>query len=377
MDVEILTYDADPNHGGFGGRVYALIRMFAEFAKVHVVLTDWFGGVRVPGVDYEELPLRDSALSRMLRLRTYYKTDFPVRKLAGRADLVIVESLDLWGLSEGRSGSPRILDEHNVYWELLDYDIENAPFFSTWLGRRKGVRGLLQPYLRRRAKAYEIGAIQRAEATFVTSDPDRARIVQASPGVAGRVHVLPNTVDINEFPDFSTRRTTDDVVFMGNYAYGPNRQAARFIADELAPAIGRARFLLVGASPPSLPHLPSNVLITGYVEDPKPILGKAAVCVAPLVQGSGTRLKILAYLAFGKAVVSTSKAAEGLEIQDGTHLLIRDDPASFRVAVQELLDDPEMRLKLGANGRRLVQEHYDWRTHVAWLRGLSRSLCGV
>lgn len=44
MEVEILTYDADPNHGGFGARVDALIRMFAAFARVHVTLTDWFGG---------------------------------------------------------------------------------------------------------------------------------------------------------------------------------------------------------------------------------------------------------------------------------------------------------------------------------------------
>lgn len=375
MDVEIISFDADPNRGGSPARVHSLIRMFAAFARVHVTLTDWFGGVRVPGVEYIEFPVRDTALTRLRRLRTFYKTDFPQRPSRDGPDLRVVEMLDLWGLSELDPGVPRILDEHNVYWEMLNYDLGNAPFFSTWLGRRQVVRKLLWPRLRQRAKAYEMNAIRNAEGTFVTSAVDRAQILKELPDSANRVHVLPNTVDLDRFPDFSSAEETGDAVFIGNYAYGPNQEAARFIMDRIAPGLPGMRFMLVGGNPSVLPPARGNVTTTGHVPDLSAILEHAAICLAPLAQGSGTRLKILTYLASGKGIVATSKAVEGLEVQDGVHLLIRDGEEAFRQGVNRLMADTDLRISLGRNGRRLVQERYDWRVYVEWLRRYSSTLC--
>lgn len=374
MDVEILTFDADPDRGGFGARVHSLVRMFAAFARVRVLLTDWFGGVRVPGVDYVRFPVRDTPLTRMRRLRTYYKTDFPPRPRADAADLSIVETLDLWALTDRSRGVPRVLDEHNVYWELLKYDLASTPFFSSRLGRNPLVRKALFMRVWRRAKDYEQRAIRRADGTFVTSEVDRALIVGELPDAAERVHVLPNTVDLDRFPDLSDTETRDEAVFVGNYTYGPNQDAARFILERLAPSLPQLRFVLVGGSPETLPPTGGNVTATGHAPDLNATLRNAAVCLAPLTQGSGTRLKILTYLASGKAVVATSKAVEGLDVEDGVHLLIRDDPEAFREALRTLLGDPDRRRELGRQGRRLVQERYDWRVHVGWLREFAARL---
>ena len=374
MEVEILTYDADADHGGFGARVDALVRMFAEFAHVHVTLTDWFEGERVRGVEYEEWPVRDTSLSRLRRLRTYYKTDFPKRPETAPPDLVLVEALDLWGLTRQFPETPHILDEHNVYWELLRYDMSRAPFFSTRLGRSRAIRRVLEPYLWRRAKAFEARAIRQSAGTFVTSAVDREHILRELPDCADWVHVLPNTVDVARFTDFSDSVQRGDVVFVGNFAYGPNQEAARFIRERLAPRLPHARFVLVGGSPPASHDAPPNVVATGFVRDLDAVLGPAAVCVAPLAQGSGTRLKILTYLGSGKAVVASPKAVEGLDVCDGVHLLIRDSEVGVVGAVQRLLDDPDLRRTLGRNGRRLVQERYDWRVHVDWLKRFSTAV---
>ncbi len=374
MDVEIVTSDADPDHGGFGARVDALVRMFAAFAHVHVTLTDWFQGDRVSGVEYEEWPVRDTAWSRLRRLRTYYKTDFPRQPHARRPDLVVVETLDLWGLTQESGAAPRILDEHNVYWDLLKYDMTSAPFFATRIGRNRTVRKVLAPYLWRRAREYERRAIRQAQGTFVTSAVDREALLRDLPDCADRVHVVPNTVDVERYPDFSYSEHTNDVVFVGNYAYGPNLEAARFIRERLAPGLPRARFLLVGGNAPALRDSPPNVVATGFVRNLRTVLEPSAVCLAPLTQGSGTRLKVLTYLASGKAVVASTKAVEGLEVRDGVHLLIRDDETGFQAAVRTLLDDPKLRRNLGRNGRRLVRERYDWRVYVDWLRRFSESL---
>lgn len=374
MRVTILTYDADPDHGGFGARVHALVQMFASFADVRVVVTDWFKGPRVPGVEYVPLPVSDTPWTRLRRLRTFYKTDFAHAPPVDGADLVVVESLDRWALADGWTRGARVLDEHNVYWDLWRYDMGNVPFFSTRLGRRRFVRRVLEPHLWRRAKAFEVRALREADGTLVTSEVDRTTIAGECPDLADRIRVLPNTVDVERFPDLSDSAGAGDVLFVGNFAYRPNQEAARDIAEAIAPRLPAVRFVLAGGNPPPLEGKPSNVLVTGYVPDLDPLLEAASVCIAPLRDGSGTRLKILTYLASGKAVVATSKAVEGLDVTDGTHLIIRDDMDGFAAAVASLLRDPAKRRELGTNGRRLVRDRYDWRVQVRGLEAWSRAL---
>jgi len=375
MRVEVITPDADPDHGGFGGRVHGLISMFSRFADVRVVLTSWFAGPRIPGVDYREMPLHDNVLTRLGRLKTHYRTRFPRRETADRPDLVVVESLDLLGLHQYGRDVPMILDEHNVYWDLLGYDIVNAPFFRGWLGRRDAVRGWLIPRQLDRARRFEIQAIRDSSRTLVTSETDRATILAGAPESAPKVRVLPNTIDterIRALPDASESR---NVLFVGDFNYVPNQEAAEFVSLVLAPNLPSARFLLVGSNPPSGSVGAPNVVAPGRVPDLQETLRDAAVCIAPLRHGSGTRVKILTYLAAARPVVATTKAVEGLPVIDGVHLLVRDDPAEFREAVGRLLDDPKTRRALGVRGRDLVESKFDWRVHVPWLREFSAEVC--
>lgn len=374
MKVEIITYDADPDHGGFGARVYSLVSMFSQFAEVTVVLTDWFRGPEIANVDYVREPVRDSLLSKLRRLRTYYKTDFRKRIVRDPPDIAIVESLDLLGLHQYGRDVPLILDEHNVYWDLLQYEMINSPFFKTWLGRRATVRGWLVPRLMERAKSFEINAVKRATRTLVSSESDRSLLLAELPELKDGIRVLPNCIDLRQFSSQPNQVNTNIVIFVGNYNYLPNREAAFLIARRLAPALAEAKFLLIGSNPPIEAAGASNVRCTGYVKDLRSLLETAAVCIAPLAKGSGTRLKILTYLAAGRAVVATTKACEGLEVQDGVQLLIRDDEEGFLAAVRSLLHDAGLRSQLGANGRLLVERKYDWRLYVDWLRELGTEI---
>jgi len=80
----------------------------------------------------------------------------------------------------------------------------------------------------------------------------------------------------------------------------------------------------------------------------------------PLRVGGGTRLKILDAWAMGKAIVSTSVGCEGLAAEDGVNILIRDDPKDFAEAVVSVLKDKTLRERLGAAGRRTVEQKYSW-----------------
>ena len=62
----------------------------------------------------------------------------------------------------------------------------------------------------------------------------------------------------------------------------------------------------------------------------------------------------------GLPVISTTLGCEGLEVADGEHLLIQDDPAGFAGAMIELLQNESQWRRLRQNGIRLVRHRYTW-----------------
>jgi len=79
-------------------------------------------------------------------------------------------------------------------------------------------------------------------------------------------------------------------------------------------------------------------------------------------------------LAMGKAVVSTAVGCEGLAAEDGRNILIRDDPEAFAQAVRAVLQHGALRRRLGIEGRRTVERHYNWEGIGESMLPLYRSL---
>jgi glycosyltransferase involved in cell wall biosynthesis len=100
------------------------------------------------------------------------------------------------------------------------------------------------------------------------------------------------------------------------------------------------------------------------VDDAITELARGKVAVAPLLAGSGTRLKIMEAWAAARAVVSTSLGAEGLESRHGENILLADDPADFADAVSKLLESAELRTRIATAGRVLYEGNYTWES--AW-----------
>jgi glycosyltransferase involved in cell wall biosynthesis len=106
------------------------------------------------------------------------------------------------------------------------------------------------------------------------------------------------------------------------------------------------------------------VEVTGVVDDVRVWLDQADAVVVPLRIGGGTRLKILEAMAMGKAVVSTTLGAEGLDAVPGRDILLADDADAFVSQVGRLLDDRAMESSIGASARRFVSGRYSWKAAV-------------
>jgi glycosyltransferase involved in cell wall biosynthesis len=182
-----------------------------------------------------------------------------------------------------------------------------------------------------------------------------------------RVFVVPNGAELTPVTP-PERERPGTVLFVGQLGYRPNVDAVNFFRTAVLPVLERlcsdpVRFMVVGQrGDPAIPKLHDGhrILVATSVPDLTPYYAEAAVVVAPIRLGSGTRVKVLEALARGKAVVSTSIGAEGLDLRPGIDLEIADDPEQFARHCARLLSAPEERRRLGANGQERVAARYSW-----------------
>jgi len=159
------------------------------------------------------------------------------------------------------------------------------------------------------------------------------------------------------------------VVFTGQMDYRPNIEAVVWFARDILPGLRArypgVRFAIVGRAPtPAVEALASDaVIVTGAVEDVRPWLAAADVCVAPLRLARGIQNKVLEAMAMARPVVASVAAAEGID--HGGTLRVADDAAAHVAAIGALLDDPHAAAALGVAARARVIARYDWTARLA------------
>ncbi|MDP2997240.1 MAG: glycosyltransferase [Bryobacterales bacterium] len=208
--------------------------------------------------------------------------------------------------------------------------------------------------------------LPRFALTLATSEQDAARCRVLAP--TADVLVYPNAIPLRPLP---APQKEEAIVFSGNLEYHPNRAAVKFFARQVWPKLRarwpRLKWRLIGKNPQSVRGFlgeDPRIELTGPVEDAIEELARARVGVAPMLSGSGTRVKILEAWAAGLPVVSTAIGAEGLDARDGEHLMLAETADEIREAVSALLDSPGRREEMGGAARRLFESNYTW--EAAW-----------
>lgn len=220
---------------------------------------------------------------------------------------------------------------------------------------------------------FEKIAYKYSDLILAVSEKDKEFLIKQ--GVTqDKIVVIPNGVDIEAFePSLKAKKAPVvhdlkrpcQVVFVGNMEYLPNQEAAEIIISHIAPKvlsqIDNVEFLMIGRASLKRRVNSANIVFTGVVDDVAEFLSASDVAVAPLIQGSGTRLKILEYFSCGLPVVSTSVGAEGLDVKNNVNILIEDDMDKFAIRIIDLLRNKELRERIGKAARDLIVKRYDWR----------------
>jgi glycosyltransferase involved in cell wall biosynthesis len=218
--------------------------------------------------------------------------------------------------------------------------------------------------------AAERAAVRASCRSYVCSEPDAAYMRRICPGSS--IEVVPNSVLI---PPPSEPAEEKTLLYLGYHGYGPNAAAAEFLVREIWPRVLRrvpdARLVVAG---PGSERLPSRaepalgVCFEGFVEDLGSLYRRTRVVCCPVRSGGGTRIKIIEAAAHGRPVVSTRVGAEGLGLQDGSEILLRDVPDLFAEACAELLADRPLCRRIGVAAREAVAHRYERGTILMQLK---------
>jgi GT2 family glycosyltransferase len=249
--------------------------------------------------------------------------------------------------------------EHDIYFQSIARGSANA---------RGMIESAKAAYEYLRALRYELRVLPRFDRVQVCSPENGNYLLSFLPGLRGRIDDNRAGIATSRYEFQTTGREPETMLFLGSFRHPPNQEGLNWFARQVLPAVlehkPNARLVIVGSEPPpshSLPALPDNIELRGFVEDVREPLGRYAVFVCPILSGSGMRVKLLEAFAAGIPVVSTLLGAEGLAGKDGEICSLAEDPGQFARKIVELFDDPEKARKLACRAREQVVATRDMR----------------
>ena len=389
--LAVLPRPPHPTRDGLAIRNYHLLAALAQEFRVRAwTLRDpgrAYAGVAPDGVAVAEVrqvprPTRRAlaAAGSLLSTRAYSELLYHSRELERRLAAAVCAERPAWVFAHSyhvapaalSSGAPVWVDFHNLDSEIWRRTAEAAP--SPW------VRTFARSQARR-VEALERELLRRADGVSCVSRRDAAAL--RALGGSRDPLVVPNGVDLARYAFRPERAAGEVVFFVGDLTWPPNADGVRWLRERVWPLVRRARpearaeILGRGAPADLRSRAGPDFLLLGEGTDTRPHWARAAVAVAPVRAGGGTRLKILEAAACGVPVVATTVGAEGLELAAEREILIRDDPAAFAAAVAGLLAIPEAAILQAEAARARVEALYDWkRIGLELARELSRRAGG-
>ena len=259
------------------------------------------------------------------------------------------------------SKAKAVLRTHNIehlIWERIAENCANP------------LKRLYVRHLARTLKKYELGVLSRFDgiAAITGRDADffRERI-RAGTGERETPEIIsiPFGIDVSRLPEPSGDYEFPSLFSLGAMNWIPNEEGIRWFLERVWPEVHSRfpdlRYYIAGRYMPEwlIRGRYPNVTVVGEVGDAWEFMNSKAIMIVPLFSGSGIRIKIIEGMAAGKAILSTTIGAEGIQCADGKEILIADDPGGFVRGIAACVSSPELCRSIGQNARNRILETYD------------------
>lgn len=291
----------------------------------------------------------------------FFSTDFDIRlaKLLRKEDFDIIHLESLFmtpyvSTIRRLCTTPIVLRSHNieyVIWEKIA------------AGTKNPIRRFYLNYLTRKLKQYELSMLNGVSGIASISDEDRRRMLAL--GMKKPIRTIPFGINLADYPFESNAHSELALFHLGAMDWGPNLEGILWFLKSIWPRVHEKypdlKLYLAGRNMSDeikLLNFP-NVVVVGEVEHAIQFMQSKAIMVVPLLSAGGIRVKIIEGLALGRAVISTTLGAEGLDCEDRKNIMLADRPDEWLKAVDELMTNPALVESLGSQGRTHATAQFD------------------
>lgn len=285
-----------------------------------------------------------------------------------------------------------------------DYDLihshEEAGFFATYLAQKYNILHLYDMHsslpqqlsnfkftqsnsLIRWFERLEVYVIGNADAVITICPELYYYVARMFPGTYNGLieNVAENSIIFTERPeniDIKDKiKTNGELVVLYTGTFEPY-QGIDFLIDaclKVIQEINNVKFVLVGGKPEQVEtyknkvndlNLNNKFLFTGSVL-PQQVAHYIDICdvlVSPRIEGNNTPLKIYSYLRSGKPIVATKHITHTQVLNQNTAILTECNPEAFGSGMIILLQNSNLRRKVGYNAKKLAQEKYSYQSYL-------------
>lgn len=243
---------------------------------------------------------------------------------------------------------------HNVEHEIWERTAAVTP----------GIKRIYLKLLASRIKKFELNHLNSYDVLVPITDRDGEILDQL--GNNKPRHTTQTGIDLATLVPKAGQLEYPSVFHLGALDWAPNQEGLMWFLEncwlKLQPKYPELKFYVAGRNAPDWLQSKlqyKNVVFLGEIEDAYAFMNSKAIMVAPLLSGSGMRVKIIEGLALGKAIVSTSIGAEGIAVEKGKHILLADEPGEFMHGVSQLIEDRNLYDKLCKNAIDFIHEKFD------------------
>lgn len=307
----------------------------------------------------------DAAYNFLIR-KSYHVTRFHTKAFAQKLteilrndtfDIIQLETLYMatyLDIIRKYSKAAVVLRAHNIEHKIWERIADNST---------NPLRKFYLNHLYQTLKRFEIGILNKMDGIVAITPVDARNFDRLSHST--NIISIPFGINLQTLPENLNQPEEASLFHIGTMNWFPNEESIKWLISEVWPLVRKRlptiQLHLAGRYMPDwlLKLKEPNITVDGEVPDVWEYMNRFSIMVVPLFSGSGIRIKIVEAMAAGKAIITTAIGAEGINYENGQHLLIAKDPKSFSEAIIKLYDNKALRDSLGKNAQLLIAKDHD------------------
>lgn len=252
------------------------------------------------------------------------------------------------------SKAPVVLRAHNIEHKIWQRIAENCP---------NPFKRIYLNHLYKSLKRFEISILNKIDGIVAITPVDARNFDRLSHST--NIISIPFGINLNTMKENPIQPAEPSLFHIGTMNWFPNEEGIKWLMSAVWPQVSQllpdielhlaGRYMPEWMSKLSVPR----VTIDGEVPDVWEYMQRFSIMVVPLFSGSGIRIKIVEAMAAGKAIITTAIGAEGINYENGQHLIIAKDAKSFADAIVKVSNNRTLRDSLGKNAQMLIAKEHD------------------